>query len=94
MKPDRISYNCIINCWAKSGAENAHCRAKEILNSMKHNYGSGDKVMQPNVISYASCKAGDDIHAEELLEEMYADYEEGNESAKPNARSLCTVLSA
>jgi pentatricopeptide repeat protein len=42
----------------------------------------------------AYAKAGNADRAEAILEEMYQDYQQGNDDAKPNVRSFSTVLSA
>jgi pentatricopeptide repeat protein len=66
---------------------------------MQYRYKGGDEDMKPGVITYSSvinahAQQGNAERAEALWEEMYLDFMNGNESAKPNIQSLNIVLDA
>ena len=54
-KADTITYNCVINCWAKSsrGGE-AASEAEKLLNKMHQLYEMGDHDVKPNVVTYGA----------------------------------------
>jgi hypothetical protein len=54
-KADTITYNCVINCWAKSnrGGDAAN-EAEKLLNKMHRLYEMGDPDVKPNVVTYGA----------------------------------------
>jgi pentatricopeptide repeat protein len=73
--------------------------ALKVLRSMQQQHLAGDKFLRSNTITYntvisAFARAGQAERAEALVEEMYSDYLDGNDSAKPNVRSFSVVLDA
>jgi pentatricopeptide repeat protein len=87
-KPNTVSYNTMINCWAKSNRKDAPDAAQKLLLRMKQQYNAGDESVRPNsTITYSAvisvfARAGQAERAEALLEEMYSDYLDGNDSCK------------
>ena len=54
-KADTITYNCVINCWAKSGrGGEAANEAEKLLNKMHQLYEMGDMDVKPNVVTYGA----------------------------------------
>jgi pentatricopeptide repeat protein len=49
-----VTYNTVLNAFAKSGDKNAPYRAEALLDRMQTEYESGNKDARPNVISFSS----------------------------------------
>ena len=102
-KPDVVSYNAVLNAWAKS-RERHQCaqRAETLLQKMEERYACGDKDMKPNVISFNcvlnafanSSQRGSAQRAEEMLHQMEEMYLAGNKNVKPNKVSYHSVMNA
>ena len=54
IRPDIISYNAVINAWAKSRERNAARRAEAILRHMDRIHEDGSSDVAPDVTSYTS----------------------------------------
>jgi hypothetical protein len=101
-KPDAVSCNSLINCWAKSRQNGAADRAEAILREMQNRYKAGDKDVEPNIISYASVilawshsrQRDSVVKAESLMNEMLSLAEAGNKNVAPDVRVYNHVLSA
>jgi hypothetical protein len=63
-------------------------------------YRSGNKGAQPNFVSFvtlidAIVKSGERVaaqRAEDVLRQMYVQYEDGNQNVRPNARLITSVM--
>ena len=53
-KPDTISYNVVINAWAKSGGNTAAMEAEKLLARMHKLHAQGDGDVKPNVVTYGA----------------------------------------
>lgn len=103
LKPTRILYNSMIDCWAKSKEGTLGARkAEALLRRMEEMSQAGDASMQPNLISYngvlnawaksnTRCCA---LKAETYLERMWELHQNGNQKVKPDHFSYNTVISA
>jgi hypothetical protein len=100
VKPSRVCYNALIDCWAKSGEGTLGARkAEAILQSMQDQFDAGDESMAPNLISFNSvlnawARSGTRCcgrKAETYLNQMWELYRAGDKSVKPNDLSYNTV---
>lgn len=103
-KPDIVSYNAVIDAYAKSSREDAAENAEQILRRMGHLYKEGRVDIRPNTRSFntvinawAKSGRGDEAagKAQNLLDMMTRLYEEGNnDSVRPDVHTYCTVINA
>jgi pentatricopeptide repeat protein len=101
-KPNYFSYSNVIQCWANAtnvNPQKAIERTKALLLEMETQYKAGDLEMQPRARTYNSvmlalAKVGRVQEAEQLLQNQYREYLQGNEQCKPDAHNFSTVLSA
>ena len=101
-KPTTISYNAVIDAYAKSSREDAAERAEQILRRMGHLYKEGRADIRPNTRSFntvinawAKSGRGDEAaeKAQDLLDMMTRLYEEGNnDTVRPDVHTFCTVI--
>lgn len=103
LKPNRICYNSLIDCWAKSGQGTLGARkAEELLQEMQDLCQAGDMRMAPDVITYnavlnAWARSGTRccaVQAEKYLNRMWELYYSGEAKLKPNDFSYNTVINA
>ena len=98
-KPDKISFNAVINAWARSGDNRAPSRAEHILKIME------ECDVQPDLYSYnavinawvKSGQKGSASRAEQILAEMESQSREGGSirfSVKPDTVTYNTVIHA
>lgn len=94
-KPDTITYNVVINAWAKSGGKGAAAEAEKLLAKMQKLHAAGDPDIKPNVVtygavidSYAKCgEKGAAAKADTLLARMIQLYQSdpvANSDLRPN----------
>jgi hypothetical protein len=94
-KPDTITYNVVINAWAKSGGKGAAAEAEKLLARMQKLHAAGDPDIKPNVVtygavidSYAKCgEKGAAAKADTLLAKMIQLYQSDpvkNGDLRPN----------
>eukprot|EP00529_Nitzschia_sp_RCC80_P009744 CAMPEP_0113451840 /NCGR_PEP_ID=MMETSP0014_2-20120614/6542_1 /TAXON_ID=2857 /ORGANISM="Nitzschia sp." /LENGTH=767 /DNA_ID=CAMNT_0000343201 /DNA_START=314 /DNA_END=2614 /DNA_ORIENTATION=+ /assembly_acc=CAM_ASM_000159 len=102
-QPTTVSFNAVIDAYAKSGLEDAAERAEEVLLRMEDLYEAGELDVKPNTRSFnsvinawaKSSKRPDAAEkAQDLLDFMNRLYELGNDTVKPDAHSFCTVINA
>lgn len=103
-KPDIVSYNAVIDAYAKSSREDAAEHAEQILRRMGHLYKEGRVDIRPNTRSFntvinawAKSGRGDEAadKAQNLLDMMTRLYEEGNsDTVRPDVHTYCTVINA
>jgi len=98
-----VSFNAVIDAFAKSGESAAAEKAEGILKHMEYLYESGQNIdAKPNVRSFNSvinawAKSGDENaaqKAEQVLDRMEKLYAAGNNDVKPDATSFSTVINA
>lgn len=103
LKPTRIAYNAMIDCWAKSGRGTYAARkAEALLREMEGMGKDGDVTVSPDIVSYnavlnAWARSGTRCcanKAEEYLERMWELYNAGEGEIAPNDKSFNTVISA
>jgi pentatricopeptide repeat protein len=103
VKPNLISFNTVIDAWAKSKEPNAAENALNILQQMENISESlNDTSIYPDTISYSSVisaiarseKRNAGLQAVELLERSLELYSNGMETLKPDSISFCTTLDA
>jgi Pentatricopeptide repeat domain len=94
-KPDTITYNVVINAWAKSGDQGAALETERLLTRMHQLHQAGDKDIKPNVVTYGAvidsyAKSGEKgaaAKADTLLAEMIQLYQSdpvANSDLQPN----------
>ena len=100
LKPDRMTYNALIDCWAKSGRGTLAARkAEALLQEMEEMCALGDESVAPNIVTYNAvlnswarsgtrCCAN---KAEEYLNYMWKLYKAGDSEVGPNDTSFNTV---
>jgi hypothetical protein len=103
VKPDRYTYNTLINVWAKSNERGSAARAEHVLSVMEKRFRDGDHDFKPNTRTYTSvidawAKSGEKAaarRAEQILNNMISRYEAtGDPDVKPNvhtANAVCNV---
>jgi hypothetical protein len=100
--PDTISYNALLDSWARSGERMAPNRAEQIVNHMHELAKAGNNSVRPDTFTYNTlinciAKAGErggGERAEHVLMEMERRYREGNKELKPNTRTYTSVIDA
>ena len=91
-KPDKRTYTCLINCWAKSNRPESPDRVAKILKRMEAEYEDGNLESKPDAHVYGSfmkllsySKADDKaIRVWRLYQRMRSKYESGDIEMKPN----------
>lgn len=100
LKPTRVCYNALIDCWSKSGEGTLAARkAESVLQLMRKKFLAGDKSVAPNLITFnavlnAWARSGTRCcarKAEEYLDQMWELYHAGDTAVKPNDLSYNTV---
>jgi hypothetical protein len=102
VKPDTITFNAVIDAWARSGCKRGPHRAEQILNHMDDLYQAGNIDVKPDTYTYntlinALAKCGDGAsanRAQEILAIMEEKYLAGDKSYKLNTRSHTSVIDA
>jgi len=98
-RPNRICYNALIDCWARSGRKlQAARKAESVLQRMQEE----SMVPPPNLVSYnavlnAWARSGTRCcgrKAENYLDNMWELYQQGDESVKPDEFTYNTVINA
>mmetsp|Transcript_43956 Transcript_43956/g.133910 ORF Transcript_43956/g.133910 Transcript_43956/m.133910 type:complete len:548 (-) Transcript_43956:119-1762(-) len=101
-KADAVSYNTVLDAWARSGADDAGRRAEEVLRKMIER-GEAGAGPRPNMRSYStvidahsrSSVRGSAQSAHEILRELEDAHESsGDPSLRPNAYAYCSVMNA
>ena len=52
MAPDIVTYNALLNCWARSGTRCCGRKAETYLNRIWERYQAGDANVQPNAQTF------------------------------------------
>ena len=99
IKPNRITYNSLINCWSKSHRKGAAEKAEEILIKMTE---TDDPQASPDSVSFSSvincwAQSGEDgcgERAQAILDMMESNWKAGNKNMKPNKFTYACVLNA
>ena len=102
MKVDTISFNAVLDAWARSGDRVAPRRAEQILTHMDELYRAGNKGVKPDRYTYntlinvwaKSCERGSAARAEYVLSIMEKRFREGDQDFKPNTRTYTSVIDA
>ena len=91
LKPDTITYNTVMACWANSGSPDAGERAQDILDKMS----ATPNRKSFNAVLLAHAKSGNPSKAQDTLNKMYEHWEKnGDEEMKPDVRTYTTVMNA
>jgi hypothetical protein len=100
LKPTRVCYNALIDCWSKSNEGTLAARkAENVLQLMRKKFLDGDESVAPNLITYnavlnAWARSGTRCcarKAQEYLDQMWELYNAGDGTVKPNDLSYNTV---
>jgi hypothetical protein len=100
MKPNRMSFNALIDCWAKSGKGTYAARkAEALLKEMDEMCALGDSSVAPNIVTYNAilnswARSGTRCcgnKAEGYLNLMWELYHSGDVEIAPNDKSFNTV---
>ena len=102
VKVDTISFNAVLDAWARSGDRVAPRRAEQILDHMDELYRSGNKGVKPDRYTYntlinvwAKCgERGSAARAEHVLSVMEKRFRDGDHDFKPNTRTYTSVIDA
>ena len=94
LKPNKVVYSSVVNCWAMSKSKGSALRAEKLLKQMTLSTG-----VQPNYVTYSTvikawAKEGCAERAEELLREMDNLFSNGNRRVKPNTVTYNLVIEA
>jgi hypothetical protein len=100
-RPTTVSFNAVIDAYAKSGLDDAAERAEEVLLRMEDLYEAGELDVKPNTRSFnsvinawakSSQRPDAAEKAQDLLDFMTRLYELGNDTVRPDVHSFCTVI--
>jgi len=99
---DTISFNAVLDAWARSGDRVAPRRAEQILDHMDELYRSGNKGVKPDRYTYntlinvwaKSGERGSAARAEHVLSVMEKRFRDGDHDFKPNTRTYTSVIDA
>jgi Pentatricopeptide repeat domain len=102
VKVDTISFNAVLDAWARSGDRVAPRRAEQILSHMDELYRAGNKGVKPDRYTYntlinvwaKSNERGSAARAEHVLSIMEKRFREGDQDFKPNTRTYTSVIDA
>lgn len=102
VKVDTISFNAVLDAWARSGDRVAPRRAEQILNHMDELFRAGNKGVKPDRYTYntlinvwaKSGERGSAARAENVLLVMEKRFREGDQDFKPNTRTYTSVIDA
>ena len=98
VRPDIISYNAVINAWAKSRESDAARRAEEILNHMLKLHEGGQEGCCPNTTSFntviAAWAKSRDKSAYNHAKRVFRQMQEMGDAAEPNALSYSSLINA
>ena len=102
VKPDTITFNGVIDAWARSHDRRAPKRAEEILAHMNQLYQEGNYDVQPDTYTYntvincwaKSNEPGSAKRAEHILAIMEQNFKNGDASFRPNTRTHTSVIDA
>lgn len=96
-----IAYNLVIDAWSRRPGNDAADRAENILRRLVKNYElTQNRFLRPDVISYTAVMKACVNHpnggekAVQILEEMKAQYKDGNVRAKPDVKALSVAMDA
>ena len=100
--PDTISFNAVLDAWARSGDRNAPRRCEQILDHMDELYRAGNHGVKPDTYTYntlinawaKSSMNGAASRAEQVLQVMEKRYRDGDAAFKPNTRTYTSVIDA
>jgi len=98
--PDHLSFNSVINAWARSKESGGASRAEAILRHMQRRYQAGDTDVRPDTATYTTVlnawgksRSKEALsRASKLLDEMEEEYQNGNVHVRPNALSYNTII--
>ncbi len=102
VRPDTITFNAVLDAWARSGDRMAAHRAEQILDHMDELYRAGNLGVKPDTYTYntlinahaKSSEKGSAARAEHVLEVMKKRYLDGDGDFKPNTRTHTSVVDA
>lgn len=102
VRPDTITFNAVLDAWARSGDRMAAHRAEQILDHMDELYRAGNQGVKPDTYTYntlinahaKSSEKGSAARAEHVLEVMKQRYLDGDGDFKPNTRTHTSVVDA
>jgi hypothetical protein len=98
-----VTYNSVIDCWAKSGKGVSGARkAERLLDRMESMYKAGDMTVKPTAQTYNCVLAAwarsrtkcAHWKSQELLEFMWNQYESGNKDLRPTSHAYNSVIDA
>jgi len=101
--PDTISYNAVLNVYAKSEERDAGERCERLFQKMEYLYRMGNENVKPDLVSYNSLinviatnpgTLAAAHRAREILEQMEHLYISGDESVKPDVVTYNSVIKA
>jgi Asp-tRNA(Asn)/Glu-tRNA(Gln) amidotransferase C subunit len=102
VRPDTITFNAVLDAWARSGDRMAAHRAEQILDHMDELYRAGNHGVKPDTYTYntlinahaKSSEKGSAARAEHVLQVMKQRYLDGDNDFKPNTRTHTSVIDA
>lgn len=102
VKVDTISFNAVLDAWARSGDRVAPRRAEQILAHMDELCRAGNKGVKPDRYTYntlinvwaKSGERGSASRAEIVLSGMEKRFRDGDQDFKPNTRTYTSVIDA
>ena len=102
VRVDTISFNAVLDAWARSGDRVAPRRAEQILAHMDQLYRAGNKGVKPDRYTYntlinvwaKSGERGSAARAEHVLSVMEKKFRDGDQDFKPNTRTYTSVIDA
>ena len=102
VRPDTITFNAVLDAWARSGDRMAAHRAEQILDHMDELYREGNQGVKPDTYTYntlinahaKSSEKGSAARAEHVLQVMKQRYLDGDGDFKPNTRTHTSVIDA
>ena len=96
-----IAYNLVIDAWSRRSGKDTAERADKILRRLLNNYQlTNNMFLRPDVISYTGVmksyvnRPDGGEKALQILEEMNAQFGDGNVKARPDAKALAVVIDA
>lgn len=101
--PDLVSFNSVMNAWARSPRPDAAQRADDILQHMEKRYESNTSTIAPDCVAYntvmaswARSKDGEKAahNTERVFRRMEKAYRRGNARAKPTGISYNILMNA
>ena len=95
IQPSIMTYNAVLDCWAKSGRNDAADGAENLLREMEAAEGLYPDTISCNTVIHIFAESAEGVErAEDLLRRMHNGYKRGGRMPNPDHDSYSILLQA